>query len=648
MKLTNILKLLVVSLLITNILSKKFKKPGDNFLKNPKCFVPDPKAYYTRESWQLYNGSGEIQFTGTGRDVYIRIHDGKDRSQHLYWIVINGWENKNSRITRGDGSFVCYKATDPLDLTKKNTYNVKLDQQTSSITVSVNGELHFQCTDKDGWQPEEARTFSISRYHQADFKICDVHSEALKECECQKHPLEEPQRLGLRLDDHPNYLLNHEPRELPEDLLEDHEERSEDQPESEAKPEHKANEICFAPNSMGYRWANDWTVSESEPSEIRFKGVGRDVYVQLSNQMDEVNYQYWIVINGWLNTRSRISRGDAATSIVCHPKVKSIDVNIEHEYRIIVNPKIANIQVFIDDEESFNCTDEEGWYGYSKHFGISKYHAEAFKICEISSKTLTEAELPRLTAHECGTRNEDSHHEISTAPVASGANNNVLMTNQPITIVQITPGQPIKSETVEPKALEDESDKKHQLNEILEKVAHAMPSNLHIFEQPQDAGENEQEVEEAQPEAQEEECHNKQKIHQILNDLANNLPEQLFGGIEEPEGGFLRSAHSEDSEEEPKLPIHLSGSGIPLELNNHHSNVIRIPIHHGPTHEERQQEDDGEEENGFQELMQFMGNHPRPVHHGIAEGMRHGGIHRNINNPLENLLKGIEGDILFK
>jgi chemotaxis protein histidine kinase CheA len=180
MKLPNIFKILLLSLLLTSIATKKFQKP----LK--QCKLLDTKKYIHPDSNRLINGSGEIEFTGKGRDVYIKIHSDRaanssaavpygeqDANVFLFWIVINGWDNTQSRITRHDDSFVCLKPSKrPLDLDKLIKYRIVLDREEKLISVYVDDNLHFKCKDHFGWQAEEAEEFGLSRYHESKFELC--------------------------------------------------------------------------------------------------------------------------------------------------------------------------------------------------------------------------------------------------------------------------------------------------------------------------------------------------------------------------------------------------------------------------------------------------------------------------------------------
>jgi hypothetical protein len=84
------------------------------------CLVPDPSSYKFDSAYTLNNSAGEITFKGRCREVYIRLNNEMNNDTHQYWVIINGFNNSQSRNTRGDGSVVCQPRVAALDENKSN------------------------------------------------------------------------------------------------------------------------------------------------------------------------------------------------------------------------------------------------------------------------------------------------------------------------------------------------------------------------------------------------------------------------------------------------------------------------------------------------------------------------------------------------
>jgi hypothetical protein len=295
------------------------------FSKQQNCFTPDPNTYKFQDDWKLNNGSGEISFKGKGRDVYIKMNNQNNNSSFQYWIVINGWDNTKSRITRQDDSEVCFVNVAAVDLNNYSDYKILLNKAQAKITVMINGKESFSCVDSKGWNAPDAKFFSVSRFSGANFEFC-----------------------GL-----------------------------------------SAKDLCWIPDPNAYRLDNDWKLNNGA-GIITFRGKGRDVYIRLNNQNNTNSFQYWIVINGWGNTKSRITRQD--DSEVCFVNVAALDLNKEYEFKTIIDPGVNVIRVLIDGIESFSCSDDKGFNASAaQNFSISRWGGANFQICgNVTSRPLEE------------------------------------------------------------------------------------------------------------------------------------------------------------------------------------------------------------------------------------------------------------------
>jgi hypothetical protein len=92
---TKVQNFLVLSLILLSSYTLSIK-----FQTREKCEdLPKKNKFVFDSNWVLKNhGGAEITFKGTGRDVYIQLNDKLNDKKHSYWIVINGWNNKKSRV----------------------------------------------------------------------------------------------------------------------------------------------------------------------------------------------------------------------------------------------------------------------------------------------------------------------------------------------------------------------------------------------------------------------------------------------------------------------------------------------------------------------------------------------------------------------
>jgi hypothetical protein len=294
-------------------------------LDGADCFIPDPNAYKFQDDWKLNNGAGEINFKGTGNEIYMQINNQNNSSSSQYWIIFNGQSNTKSRITREGGALVCNVDVAPLDVNKQYDYKVILNPNTQTISAFINGQLSFSCIDYNGWNAPVAQYFSISRCSCANSKVCTVKSQPLQ----------------------------------------------------------GNSDVCFIPSPTAFIFQDAWKLKDGT-GEINFKGKGNDVSIQLNNQNNSSSYQYWIDINGWSNTKSRVIRGDG--SEVCFPAVAALDLDKYHDFKIVLDSNNNSFTVFVDGQQSFSCTDTKGWNAPDAQFySISRYQGANFQICNIKS-----------------------------------------------------------------------------------------------------------------------------------------------------------------------------------------------------------------------------------------------------------------------
>jgi hypothetical protein len=285
------------------------------------CFVPNPSTPRFDRNWTLgQNGGGEIKFRGTGRDVYIRLHNNQDNNSLQYFLILNGWDNTRSMIQRTGGAEVCFPFVKALDLSKMYDYRIVLNPLGSTISVYIDGQLSFTCNDPNGWNAQDAKFYSVSRYSGANYLFCGGTTDPLT-------------------DD------------------------------------------CYSPNPNTFKHANQYTLGPNGGGEILFKGTGRDVYIKLNNNQDNNSFQYFLILNGWDNTKSMIQRTGGAE--VCFPNVRAVDLNKQINWRIVLNPATSTISVYTDDQFSFSCVDPNGWNAQdAKYFSVSRYSGASFFFCD--------------------------------------------------------------------------------------------------------------------------------------------------------------------------------------------------------------------------------------------------------------------------
>jgi hypothetical protein len=286
------------------------------------CVALNPSYYTFNDGWTLNNGSGEILFQGTGNDGYIKIHNQENDSSHQYWIVIAGWNNTKTKITRGDGSVTC-EIPQTLDLGRTYNYRIILNPSASRIKLLLDGVEAWSCVDKNGWNAPNARYFSLSKWSFPDMSMCNVASNALSE----------------------------------------------------------PTNTCFIPNPNQYTFNNDWYLPESQGTLV-FNGYGNDLYIRLSNQPDGSSYQYWIVLAGWNNTTSKVFRGDGST--VCSFN-QTVDLNKTADYEVNFNKDKSSIELTVNGLILWTCIDGNGWNAPNAQWiGITRYSSGFYEICDIT------------------------------------------------------------------------------------------------------------------------------------------------------------------------------------------------------------------------------------------------------------------------
>jgi hypothetical protein len=318
MKTTNLFffSFLILSFLYSTALSKNKLKTKQN------CVAVNPNYYIFDSQWNLSNGYGEIIFQGKGRDAYIKLHNQMDDSSHQYWIVISGWDNTKTRITRGDGSTVC-EIPQTLDLNRTYDYRIILNPSASRIRLLLDDNEAWACVDKNGWNAPSVQYFSISKWCCADMSFCNVRSNA-----------NISESIGT----------------------------------------------CFVPDPNRYTFSDDWYLPGSKGSFV-FNGYGNDLYIRFSNQQDSSSYQYWIVMSGWSNTTSKVYRGDGST--VCSFN-QTIDLTKTVNYQVYFNNYDNAIELSSNGSMLWTCVDSNGWNApYAQWISISRYSGAFYEICDV-------------------------------------------------------------------------------------------------------------------------------------------------------------------------------------------------------------------------------------------------------------------------
>jgi hypothetical protein len=295
---------------------------GKNKLKTKDdCVAVNPNNYTFNDKWTLSNGYGEIQFKGKGRDGYIKLHNQKNDSSHQYWIIISGWDNTKSRVTRGDGSTVC-EIPQTLDLNRTYDYTIVVNPSASRIRLLVDGDEAWTCIDKNGWNAPNAKYFSISKWCCANMSFCNVKSNSISE-----------------------------------DF-----------------------DTCWVPNPSSFKYS--WSLDDSS-GILSFDGYGNDLYIKLSNQQSDSSYQYWIIMSGWNNTTTKVQRGDGSTvctfnQIVDLTKTISYDMVFDQGNNSIELFANGSKLWTCVDSHGWNAPN-------AKWIGISRYSGSFYEICGVET-----------------------------------------------------------------------------------------------------------------------------------------------------------------------------------------------------------------------------------------------------------------------
>jgi stress response protein SCP2 len=138
---------------------------------------------------------------------------------------------------------------------------------------------------------------------------------------------------------------------------------------------------CFTPDPSTFKFQDNWKLNGGA-GEIAFKGRGTELIIQMRNQISDTTYQYWIHINAYSGTRSRITRDDGYE--VCYPTHSNpMNLNVYHDFKIILDPSTKKITVNVDGKEYFSCTDNKVWNTPALYYGISRYAPGKFHICNV-------------------------------------------------------------------------------------------------------------------------------------------------------------------------------------------------------------------------------------------------------------------------
>jgi hypothetical protein len=155
-----------------NITSKPLSEPVGT------CFVPNPTTFELNNQWTISEGSGSLIFNGYGKELYLRLINSNSDS-YQYWIIL-GLNGNQTKITRGDGSQVCL-IDQVIDLHKTVNYNIVFDGSLGSMTLFVDHQYAWTCTDPNGWNAPNAHWIGISRPSESFYQMCDVQSVKISE-----------------------------------------------------------------------------------------------------------------------------------------------------------------------------------------------------------------------------------------------------------------------------------------------------------------------------------------------------------------------------------------------------------------------------------------------------------------------------------
>jgi hypothetical protein len=161
---------LVLALLFNPISSlRKFKtKQG--------CWWPDYNYFTFQDNWLLSYGTGILTFSAWGRDIYVQITDDKSSNTWKYWIVIGGWDNTKSKVSRSDGAYLDCDFYHSIDLNRWNDYKLTMIAGFHTIKLEINGTEVWNCRDSNGYYATYASYLGISRWNGYASMLCNVQT----------------------------------------------------------------------------------------------------------------------------------------------------------------------------------------------------------------------------------------------------------------------------------------------------------------------------------------------------------------------------------------------------------------------------------------------------------------------------------------
>jgi hypothetical protein len=137
------------------------------------CWWPDYNSFTFNDAWKLRYGTGVLTFSAFGRDIWIQITDDKSSNTWKYWIVIAGWDNTLTRISRSDGKLVC-DFSQTIDLSRWHDYKLTMIAGFHTIKLEVDGQEVWNCRDRDGYYAPYANYVGISRWNGYASMLCNV------------------------------------------------------------------------------------------------------------------------------------------------------------------------------------------------------------------------------------------------------------------------------------------------------------------------------------------------------------------------------------------------------------------------------------------------------------------------------------------
>jgi hypothetical protein len=324
-------------ILITYSLLLSFTSQSLTFLDDNNCFNPETGVYKSQPEWVLGKaGEGEINFTGTGNSIHLRLTDKLDINDYSYLIHIAGIHNGHNGITtvsRGDGTPVC---TILQSLNKEMAYNyrISVEPKNSRIRLFLNNQETWTCVDFFGWKAKEAKYFAIAAGH-AHFEICDLKANPLA-----------------------------------------------------------LNDICQSLSPHETRWLH--LVPTNRVNVFSFEGFGREPVLLFSSYIGLSGYRYKAVLSGSENTMTQIFRNDLKVCETPH----TINEDKVHKYEFRFDKIKSLITVFVDDSIILNCKDNSWIGGDVEYLGIQRSTNTFFQICDVRQTDIQSEEYSTINNFE--------------------------------------------------------------------------------------------------------------------------------------------------------------------------------------------------------------------------------------------------------